>query len=120
MSSGLTYDAMALWVLGYPEQALERSRRALRLAEEVAQPWTLAMALGYAASSTSCVETDRRRSSEAEATIQLATEQGISPWIGRGMMLRGWALAEQGQEAEGLAPDAAGVCRLASQRAGVG
>ena len=117
---GLTYDAMALWVLGYPEQALQRSRRAMRLAEEAAQPWTLAMALGYAAL-VHVLRGDRQAALEkAEATIELATEQGISPWVGRGMMLRGWALAEQGLEAEGLAADAAGVCRLASQRAGVG
>jgi predicted ATPase len=34
--------------------------------------------------------------------IQLATEQGIFSWVGRGMMLRRWALAEQGSETEGL------------------
>jgi tetratricopeptide (TPR) repeat protein len=39
---GLTYDAMALWVLGYPDQALEQSRKAMDLAEEVAHPWALA------------------------------------------------------------------------------
>ena len=100
---GLTYDAMALWVLGYPEQALQRSRRAMRLAEEAAQPWTLAMALGYA-TLVHVLRGDRQAALEkAEATIQLATEQGISPWVGRGMMLRGWALAEQGLEAAGLA-----------------
>jgi DNA-binding winged helix-turn-helix (wHTH) protein/tetratricopeptide (TPR) repeat protein len=100
---GLTYDAMALWVLGYPEQALEQSRRAINLAEEVAHPWDLAMALGYAA--VVCVlRGDRQTALErAEATIQLATAQGVFPWIGRGMMLRGWALAEQGREREGLA-----------------
>ena len=100
---GLTYDAMALWVLGYPARALERSVRALHLAEEAAQPWTLAMALGYAAL-VHVLRGDRQAALEkAVATIQLATEQGISPWIGRGMMLRGWALTEQGQEVEGLA-----------------
>ena len=35
---GLTYDAMTLWILGYPERALERLHQALHLAEEVAQP----------------------------------------------------------------------------------
>ena len=111
---------MALWVLGYPEQALQRSRRAMHLAEEVAQPWTLAMALGYAAL-VHVLRGDRQAALEkAEATIQLATEQGISPWIGRGMMLRGWALAEQGQETEGVAQMQEGFSRLASQRAGIG
>jgi predicted ATPase len=99
----LTYDAMALWALGYPEQALERSRRAMDLAEEVAHPWSLATAIGYAA--VVCVlRGDRQPALErAEATIELATEQGIFSWIGRGMMLRGWALAELGQAREGLA-----------------
>ena len=98
----LVYDAMALWVLGYPQQALERSCRALRLAEDVAQPWAQAMALGYAA--VMCVWRGERQAAfeRAEATIKLATEQDVSAWIGRGMMLRGWALAEQGQEEEGL------------------
>jgi hypothetical protein len=32
------YDAIVLWMLGYPDQALEGSRRALNLAQEVAQP----------------------------------------------------------------------------------
>jgi len=98
----LAYDAMALWVLGYPQQALEQSCRALHLAEDVAQPWARATALGYAA--VMCAWRKERQTAfeRAEATIQLATEYDVSPWIGRGMMLRGWALAEQGQQEEGL------------------
>jgi predicted ATPase len=100
---GLTYDAMTLWVLGYPEQALERSRRALNIAEEVAQPWALAMALGYAALVHTLRGDLEAAMERVEATIRLATEQEVLPWVGRGVMLRGWALAEQGQETAGLA-----------------
>jgi predicted ATPase len=100
---GLAYDAMALWVSGYPEQALERSLRAMKLAEDVAQPWTRVMALGYTAL-IHVLRGDRQAAlTRAGATIQLATEQGISPWVGQGMMLRGWSLVEQGQRTEGLA-----------------
>ena len=99
----LTYDAMALWMLGYPDQALEGSRRALNLAEEVAQPWSLAMATGYAAF-VHVLRGDLQAALEqAEATIQLATEQGFPSWVARAMMLQGWALAEQGQGEDGLA-----------------
>jgi adenylate cyclase len=99
---GLTYDAMALWMLGHPERALEQARKGLILAEAAAQPWTLAVALGYAAV-IHVLRGDRQAALErAETTIQLAAEQEFPPWVGRGMMLRGWALAEQGQEAEGL------------------
>jgi DNA-binding winged helix-turn-helix (wHTH) protein/predicted ATPase len=100
---GLTYNAMALWVLGYPEQALAQSHCAMNLAEGVGQPWDLAMALGYAAL-IHVLRGDRQTALErAGAATRLATAHGVSPWVGRGMMLRGWALAEQGQETEGLA-----------------
>jgi predicted ATPase len=38
----------------------------------------------------------------AEAVIALSTEQGFPYWLALGSMLRGWALAEQGQGAEGI------------------
>src|SRR5262249_51533932 len=38
----------------------------------------------------------------AEATISLATEQGFPHWRAQGSVLRGWALAQQGQTREGL------------------
>ena len=38
----------------------------------------------------------------AEATISLATEQGFPHWKAVGSMLRGWALAHQGQAREGI------------------
>ncbi|HSF33592.1 MAG TPA: AAA family ATPase [Candidatus Tectomicrobia bacterium] len=100
---GLTYDAMALWMLGYPGQALERSRLALNLAEEVAQPWSLAMAMGYSAFVHVLRGHRQAALAQAGATIQLATAQGLPSWVARAMMLQGWALAEQGQRANGLA-----------------
>jgi predicted ATPase len=99
---GLSYDAMALWLLGYPEQALTRSRQAISLAEATAQPWAQAMAIGYAALVDVLRGDHQAALGHAGATIRVATEQGVSPWVGRGMMLRGWALAERGQETEGL------------------
>ena len=44
----LAFGAVALWLLGYPDQALQRSREAVALGGELAQPSTLALAL-YAA-----------------------------------------------------------------------
>ena len=41
--------ASALWVLGYPDQALERSGAALTLAQELAHPFSLTFALYEAA-----------------------------------------------------------------------
>ena len=38
----------------------------------------------------------------AEAVTALSAEQGFPVWLAQGTVLRGWALAEQGQEEEGL------------------
>src|SRR5262249_14407041 len=40
---------------------------------------------------------------QAEAAIVLATEQGFTQWAAQGTILRGWAMAMQGQGEEGLA-----------------
>src|SRR5262249_4358111 len=47
--SCLAFGAIALWLLGYPDQALARSREAVALSEELRQPCSLAMALHFAA-----------------------------------------------------------------------
>ena len=47
--SALSLAALALWHLGYPDQALKRSHEALTLAQELSHPFSLVYALGYAA-----------------------------------------------------------------------
>jgi predicted ATPase len=39
---------------------------------------------------------------QAEAAVALATEQGFPQWAAEGTILRGWALAMQGQGEEGM------------------
>ena len=39
---------------------------------------------------------------QAEAAIALCNEHGFPYWLAEGTMLRGWALAEQGQGTEGI------------------
>lgn len=46
---GLTLAAFVLWIQGYPDQARQRSQEALTLARELAHPFSLAYALGWAA-----------------------------------------------------------------------
>ena len=41
----LAYAALILWLLGYPDQALQRSQEALTLAQELSHPFSLAFAL---------------------------------------------------------------------------
>ena len=43
-----SWAALTLWSLGYPDQALRRSREALTLAQELAHPFSLAYAMCFA------------------------------------------------------------------------
>jgi predicted ATPase len=100
--SCLCFAALALWLLGYPEQALKRIREALTLARTLSHPFSLA----YASICAAWLHQFRREVQEtqeqAEAGIALSTDQGFPLWLARGAMLRGWALIEQGQVEEGI------------------
>jgi predicted ATPase len=95
--------ALALWSLGYPDQALKRLHEALSLAREISYPFNSATALAYAAWLHSLRRDGRATKEWAEATITLSSEQRFPYWLAIGTILRGWALVEQGQGEEGLA-----------------
>jgi predicted ATPase len=98
----LSYMAWVLWHLGYPDQALKRSYEALTLAQELSHPFTLAFALNWTAWLHQSRREEQPTREQAEATITLSTEQGFPLWLAWGTILRGWALAEQGQAEEGI------------------
>src|SRR5262249_50316193 len=94
--------AWMLWWLGYPDQGLVRNDEAVILAQQSAHPFSLSYVLGHAAIFhqfrwEGCAAQER-----AEAAISLAKEQGFPYWRAIGSMLRGWALAHQGQAREGI------------------
>ena len=112
-----SYAAWTLWLLGYPDQALQRIHEALTLAHELAHPFSLAFArcLGGHAS-ISFAGTCQPSQEQAEAAIALATEQGFPLWAAWGTILRGWALADAGPGRGGDRPDPPGAGRLAGHR----
>jgi class 3 adenylate cyclase/predicted ATPase len=97
-----SFAAWALWYLGYPDQALARSQEAVTLARQNAHPFSLGFTLHHAAMLHAFRRERRAAQERAEATIILTTEQGFPFWMARGAILRGWALAQQGQAQEGL------------------
>ncbi|HEV8715146.1 MAG TPA: adenylate/guanylate cyclase domain-containing protein, partial [Candidatus Binatia bacterium] len=97
---GLSYAALVLWLLGYSDQALKRSHEALALAHELAYPYSVAFALDFAAVFHHLRRDGQVAQERAEAAITLSTEQGFAQWVAHGIILRGWALAEQGQGKE--------------------
>jgi predicted ATPase len=97
-----TFDARALWYLGYPDQGLARSNEATTLARQIAHPFSLGYALSMAAVFHQYRREVRVTQERAEAAINLAQAQGFPYWMAIGSILRGWALAHQGQVQEGI------------------
>jgi TOMM system kinase/cyclase fusion protein len=104
--------AWTLWYLGYPNQALARSHEAVTLAQQVAHPFSLGYALMLSAIFHSFHREVRCTQESAEATISLATEQGFPLWRAVGFVLRGWALAQQGQAQAGIEQFTQGLSAL--------
>jgi predicted ATPase len=99
----LSMASQVLWFLGYPEQALKRSCEALTLVQEVAHAHSQAFALYRAARLHQFRREGQTAQERAEAAITLSSEQGFAQVLSRGTIVRGWALAEQGQGEEGIA-----------------
>jgi len=96
------YLANILGLVGYPDQALARIHEALTLARELAHAFSLAFALNHTANLYQFRREGQATQERAEASMTFSTEQRFAQWFAQGMILRGWALAEQGQEAEGI------------------
>ncbi len=117
---GLVSLATVLWFLGFPDQALVKTREALSLSRQLAHPYTLASALNFAAVHHVRYRMIVQTQDLAEELIAIATEHGFTQWLVNGKMLRGWALSERGnidagleQLQEGLAANVATGAKLA-------
>jgi predicted ATPase len=100
---GLSVAALSLWILGYPDQALQSLREALTLAQALAHPPSLAPALDFATMLHQSRREHQAAHERAEALMALATEQGFAQHVAQATIMRGWVLAAQGQGAEGTA-----------------
>ena len=97
---GRSVAAVALWVLGYPDQALWQQHAAHTLAQELAHPPSLAFTRMLAAMAYQLRREAHAAHEQAEALIALATEQGFALFLAIGGILRGGALTALGHRGE--------------------
>jgi predicted ATPase len=106
MDPGVTYLSFAawtLWCLGYPDQALQRIQAALTHTHTLSHPASRAFSLIFAAYLHQHRREAQVTQERAEVLIAFATEQGFVFWVVQGTIMRGWALATQGQGEAGIA-----------------
>jgi predicted ATPase len=100
----LNWLSRSLWLLGYPDQALQRMQERLRLAESQPSLFVTALALvTFASPLHQCRREIDATRARAEAGLALAVERGFSNIASFAAIQCGWALAMQGQEQEGIA-----------------
>jgi predicted ATPase len=97
------FAALALWWLGYPDQAVQRGDEALALAREITHPHSEASALVFTAWLHQLRREHQTVYDRAEAAMTLSTEQGFTFWSAHGMFWLGWAQTKQGYWHEGIA-----------------
>jgi DNA-binding winged helix-turn-helix (wHTH) protein/predicted ATPase len=119
-ASGLAHLAVLLWMLGYPEQARERSHQALALARDALFPYGQALALNLAAVLQVFYCDPQGVEQLAEAARAFAQECGFVHLMVIGMMLQGWALVMQNQSQEGIVLMQAGLERQHALGIGIG
>jgi predicted ATPase len=97
------YAALSLWLLGAPAQALAQMHEVRTLAQDLADPFSLAYVLLHV---TRLYQWRRDVSATltwGEAAMALCAEHGFRQYVSIGRLLHGWALAAQGQADAGLA-----------------
>jgi predicted ATPase len=99
------WHAHALWLLGYPQAALRRGRDAVRLANDLAQPFNRAVAATYLAMLQQLCADNATARAQAEQALALTTEFKAPYYRAWSAILVGYALAcEQ--------PDAPAITQL--------
>jgi predicted ATPase len=117
--SCLFYLGFTLWLQGRPDQALKRIRDVLDLAQGLSSVFSLTAGFSAAALIHQLRGEEQAGYERAEAGLSLATQHGYPHWIAMGTLLRGWALAQQGQRDTALAEMHQGLAALRALGTGV-
>jgi class 3 adenylate cyclase/tetratricopeptide (TPR) repeat protein len=103
------YDGIVLWLLGYPDQALQICGEARLYADRSQHPFSEAMARTI----TLRVHQFRGESAvvagQADAAVVLSEEHEFVHYVAMALILRGWASAQQGEFEKGIVEIQAGL-----------
>ena len=99
---GRSYASQIVWLLGYPEQAVQWNAAALILAQALAHPFMLGHTLLIAAGFHKFRRDDQRVYEWAQSTRTLGRAQESPYLVAQSTVLLGWALAVQGRSTEGI------------------
>src|SRR5262249_34953689 len=95
------YGAVALWLLGYPDQAERQSDAAIAMSSGLS-PTSQAGALHSAAMRYALCQDGKRVGQLSEASVAIAAEHCLVFWKAGSSVMTGWALAASDRAEEGI------------------
>jgi predicted ATPase len=101
--TAFTACGLVSWLLGHPDRALERTERAMALANELGHPFSMAYARFHAGLLRLWRREAEIAEAHAQAVLEIADEHEFRIWEAVGTCLYGAALAAVGQAEAGLA-----------------
>ena len=116
----LSHLAQTLWALGFPDQAVRRSEEAINMAREIDHPPSQGLALVFSVYLHQYRRDAWATRRAAEEQIDFLGEQAMSPlWLSQATIMRGWALADEGDIEEGMAEMSRGLTAWSATGGGV-
>ena len=101
--------ALISWILGYPDRSLDELRAAVRSAETVGHPVTLAQTLCWAALVHIFRHEPSAAADYAERALRICEEHRIAQFHAIALCANGWALSASGEKDKGAVQIAQGV-----------
>ena len=101
-AAALTYLALSLLILGYPEQARQSSEQSLIWSRSLRHPHTLAFSLHYAGFFHLLGRNAPAAAEVIDELSSLAAEQRFPVWLAGAEIMRGSLLAARGEAGDGL------------------
>ena len=98
----LVHEAFLAWLVGYPDQALAMSRKAVLLARDLGHPFSLAQALTYSMFIHQCRGEPEAIAGPAGEVSALAKEHGFPFWLAEADIMLGWAVSALGNNDDGI------------------
>jgi DNA-binding winged helix-turn-helix (wHTH) protein/predicted ATPase len=119
-AAAMSDRSLLLWSFGRIDHALEMSRQAVEYARELGHPMSLAFTLVNAGWLRLLRREPQACGEEVETVIAHATEQGVPFWMAHAFLLRGWALAAQGDLERGISDIEQGLASMTAMGTSLG
>jgi predicted ATPase len=110
--SALVKMSWALWHRGYPDQSARAADRALAYSRQLGHAQTLALAFWFAGMAAVFARDVATVHTLSHDCVAIASEHGFALWAAQGRILQGWAVAQKGEVATGIARIRDGLAAL--------